>query len=42
MIQSEQICIGNVKEGYRSTNKVNHIDQTLQLTNQCTGHDYIE
>jgi len=39
---SERLHIGNVKEAYRSTNKVNYIQQMLKHNDWCTGLDYIE
>jgi hypothetical protein len=39
---SEQLHIGNVKEAYRSTNKVNHIHQMPKHNDRCTGLDYVE
>jgi len=39
---SEQIHIGNVKEAYRSTNKVNYIRQMLKHNDRSTGLDYTE
>ena len=39
---SERLHIGNVKEAYRSTNKVNFIQQMLKHNDQCTGLDYME
>jgi len=39
---SEWLHIGNVQEAYRSTNKVNHIQQMLKHNDQCTGLDYME
>jgi len=39
---SEQLHIGNVKEAYRSTNKVNYIHQMLKHNDRCTGLDYME
>jgi len=38
---SEQLHITNVKEAYRSTNKVNYIRQMLKHNDQCTGLDYM-
>jgi hypothetical protein len=34
---SELLHIGNVKEAYRSTNKVDYIQQMLKYNDQCTG-----
>jgi len=39
---SEQLHIANVKEAYRSSNKVNYIRQMLKHNEQCTGLDYME
>ena len=39
---SEQLHITNVKEAYRSTNKVNYIRQMLKHNDRCTGLDYME
>ena len=39
---SERLYIGNVKEAYQSTNKVNYIQQMFKYNNQCTGLDYME
>ena len=39
---SERLHIGNVKEVYRSTNKVNHIQQMTKPNNWCTSLDYME
>jgi len=39
---SERLHIGNVKEEYRSTNKVNYIQQMLKHNDRCTGIDYME
>jgi hypothetical protein len=39
---SERLHIGNVKEAYRSTNKVNYIQQMLKHNDRCTGFAYIE
>jgi len=39
---SEWLHISNVKEAYRSTNKVNHIQQMLKYNDRCTGLDYME
>jgi len=39
---SEWLHIGNVKEAYRSTNKVNYIQQLLKHNDRCTGLDYME
>jgi len=39
---SERLHIGNVKEAYRSTNKVNYIQQMLKHNDRCTGLDYLE
>ena len=38
---SERIHIANVKEAYRSTNKVNYIRQMLKHNDRCTGLDYM-
>jgi len=39
---SEPLHIGNVKEAYRSTNKVNYIIQMLKHNDWCTSLDYME
>jgi len=39
---SEWIHIGNVKEAYRSTNKVNYMQQMLRHNDRCTGLNYME
>src|SRR5258705_13475975 len=39
---SERLHISNVKEAYRSTNKVNYIPQMLKHNDQCTSLDYLE
>jgi len=39
---SEWLHIGNVKEAYQSTNKVNYIQQILKHNDRCTGLDYME
>jgi len=39
---SEWLHIGNVKEAYQSTNKVNYIQQMLKHNGRCTGLDYME
>jgi len=39
---SERLHIGNVKEAYRSTNKVNYIQQMLKHNDRCTSLDYME
>jgi hypothetical protein len=39
---SEQLHIANVKEAYRSTNKVIYIVLMLKHNGRCTGHDYME
>jgi len=39
---SEWLHIGNVKEAYRSTNKVNYIQQMLKHNDWCTVLDYME
>ena len=39
---SERLHISNVKEAYRSTNKVNYIRQMLKHNDRCTGLDYME
>jgi len=39
---SERLHISNVKEAYRSTNKVNYIQQRLKHNDPCTGLDYLE
>jgi len=39
---SEPLHISNVKEAYRSTNKVNYIRQMLKHNDRCTGYDYME
>jgi len=39
---SERLHFTNVKEAYRSTNKVNYIRQMLKHNDRCTGLDYME
>jgi len=39
---SEWLHIANVKEGYRSSNKVNYIRQMLKHNDRCTGLDHME
>jgi len=39
---SEHLHIGNVKEAFRSTNRVNYIQQMLKDNDRCTGLDYME
>jgi len=39
---SERLHIANVKEAYRSSNKVNYIRQMLKHNDRCTGLDYME
>jgi hypothetical protein len=39
---SEQLHIANVKEAYRSSNKVDYIRQTPLHNDRCTGLDHIE
>jgi len=39
---SERLHIANVKEAYRSSNKVNYIRQMLMHNDRCTGLDYME
>ena len=39
---AERLHFGNVKEVYRSTNKVNYIQQMLKHNDRCTGLDYME
>jgi len=39
---SEWLHDANVKEAYRSTNKVNYIQQMLKHNDRCTGLDYME
>jgi len=39
---SEQLHIANLKEAYRSTNKVNYTRQMLKHNDRCTGLDYME
>ena len=39
---SERLHISNVKEAYRSTNKVNYIRQMLKHNDQFTGLDYMQ
>jgi hypothetical protein len=39
---SERLRITNVKEAYRSSNKVNYIRQMLMHNDQCTSLDYME
>jgi len=38
----ERLHIGNVKEAYRSTKKVNYIQQMLKHNDRCTSLDYME
>jgi hypothetical protein len=38
---SERLHIANVKEEYRSSNKVNYIRQMLKYNDRCTGHNNI-
>jgi hypothetical protein len=38
---SQRLHIGNVKEAYRSTNKVNYIRQMLKHNHRFTGPDYM-
>jgi len=38
---SEQLHIGNVKQVYRSTTKVNHIRQMVKHNDRCTRLDYM-
>jgi hypothetical protein len=38
----ERLHIGNGKEAYRSTNKVNYIRQMLKHNDRSTGVDYTE
>jgi hypothetical protein len=38
---SEWLHIVNVAEAYRSTNKVNYIQQMLKHTDQCTSLNYM-
>jgi len=39
---SEWLHIANVKEAYRSSNKVNYIRQMLKLNDRCTSLDYMK
>ena len=39
---SERLHIANVKEAYRSSNKVNYIRQMLNHNDQCTSFAYME
>jgi len=39
---SEGLHTGNVKAAYRSTNKVNYIQQILKHNDWCTSLDYME
>jgi len=39
---SDRLHIGNVKEAYRSTNKVNYIQQLLKHNDRSTGLEYME
>jgi hypothetical protein len=39
---SKRLHIGNVKEAYQSTNKVNYSQQMLKHNDQCTSLDYME
>jgi len=39
---SEWLHIANLKEAYRSSNKVNYIQQRLKHNDWCTGLDYVE
>jgi hypothetical protein len=39
---SERLNISNVKEAYRSSDKVNYIRQMLKHNDRCTGLDYME
>jgi len=39
---SERLHIANVKEEFRSTNKVNYVRQMLKHNDRCTGLDYME
>jgi hypothetical protein len=39
---SERVHIANVKEAYRSINKVNYIRQMLKHNDRCTGFDYMD
>jgi len=39
---SKHLHIGNVKQAYSSTNKVNYIRQMLEHNDQCTGLDCME
>jgi hypothetical protein len=39
---SEWLHIASVTEGYRSSNKVNYIQQMLKDNDRCTGLDYME
>jgi len=38
---SERLLIGNVKEAYQSTNKVNEFQQMLKHNDRCTSLDYM-
>jgi len=39
---SDRLHIGNGKEAYQSTNKVDYIQQMRKHNDQCTGLDYME
>jgi len=39
---SQRLHIANVKEAYRSSNKVNYIRQMLKYNDRCTGLEYME
>jgi len=39
---SERLHISNVKKAYRSTNKVNYMQQMLKHNDRCTGLHYME
>jgi hypothetical protein len=39
---SEQLDIANVKEAYRSSDKVNYIRQMLKHNDRCTSLEYME
>jgi len=39
---SEWQHIANVDKAYRSSNKVNYMQQTLKHNDRCTGLEYIE
>jgi len=39
---SKWLDIGNLKEAYWSTNKVNYFQRMLKHNDRCNGHDYME